>query len=184
MAQIIDSSNRYGLVSRSLHWGMAILFGAQFLSAAAHWALPRENAVREALWSYHTTLGVTLFALVLFRGAWGLANLPRRPKHAGLSGQAAVAGHAALYALMVIVPAVRLLSAAGGTRGLSYFGVEIFAPQETEIAWMQAPAEWHGEMGWILALLVLGHIFMAVIWHHMIKKDDVLASMTGRQNTI
>jgi cytochrome b561 len=180
MAQLSDNLNRYGLVSRTLHWGMAALFGAQFLSAAAHWALPREDALRASLWSYHTTLGMTLFLLVLLRGMWGLANIRRRPSYTGLVGQAAVAGHVALYALMVIIPAVKLLASAGSTRGFSYLGLQIFQPQVTEIAWMQVPAEWHGTMGWALAFLVFGHIVMAVVWHRIIKRDDVLARMAGR----
>ncbi|MDD9724410.1 cytochrome b [Roseovarius sp. SK2] len=175
-----DTPGHYGPVSRILHWGMAALFAAQFLSAAAHWALPKENAVRDVLWSYHGTLGATLFLLVLLRGAWGLANIPRRPPaHDGVVGRAAVAGHLAIYALMVIVPAVRLLAAAGSDRGLSYLGITFVAPREVEVAWMQAPAEWHGEMGWILALLVVGHIAMAVVWHRMIRRDDTLQRMAG-----
>ncbi|SEK46629.1 cytochrome b561 [Roseovarius nanhaiticus] len=179
MPQLTDSQDRYGLISRIFHWGMALLFAAQFLSAAAHWALPREHAVREALWSYHPTLGATLFLLVLLRGVWGLANIGRRPGHSGLLGRAAFAGHLAIYALMVIVPSVRLLAAAGGTRGFSYLGIPIFPAQPAEIAWMRAPAEWHGEMGWILALLVLGHAAMAILWHHLIKRDGTLQRMTG-----
>lgn len=180
MAQLSDNPNRYGLVSRTLHWGIAVLFLAQFVSAAAHWALPRESALRETFWSYHTSLGVTLFFLVILRGAWGLANLRLRPSHTGSMGKAAVTGHLAIYTLMVIVPLVRFLAAAGGKRGLSYFGFQIFPPRVTEIAWMQAPAEWHGEMGWLLAVLVFGHIVMAIVWHRLIQRDDVLASMAGR----
>lgn len=180
MTRLSDNPDRYGVASRILHWGMAILFLAQFISAAAHWALPRENALREALWSYHPDLGITLFLLVLIRGAWGLANIPNRPPHSGAIGRAAVAGHVAIYALMIIVPTVRILASAGSDRGLSYLGATIFPARETEIAWMQAPAEWHGEMGWILALLVLGHIAMATIWHHLIQRDGTLQRMTGR----
>ncbi|RFC63415.1 cytochrome b [Fulvimarina endophytica] len=174
-----DTPERYGPITRFLHWGMAVLFAAQFASAAAHWALPRENALRETLWSYHVTLGVTLFILVFLRGIWGLLNIPSRPPHSGAMGQAAVAGHVALYALMILVPSVRLLAAAGGERGLTYLGLTIFPPRETEIAWTQVPAEWHGEMGWILALLILGHIAMATIWHHLINRDGVLKRMAG-----
>lgn len=180
MTQLLDNPNRFGLVSRGLHWGMAVLFAAQFLSAAAHGALPRENALRETLWSYHTSLGTTLFLLVLLRGAWGLANSSRRPKNTGALGQAATVGQVAIYVLMVAVPLVRLFAAAGNTRGLSYFGLQIFPARETAIAWMQVPAELHGAMGWILALLIVGHIGMAVVWHRLIKRDDVLASMAGR----
>jgi len=161
------------------HWGMALLFAAQFLSAAAHWALPRENALRSTLWSYHTNLGATLFLLVLLRGVWGLINLSRRPKSVGAAGQLAKAGHLALYGLMVLVPSFKLLSMAGGTRGFSYFGMQVFTPRTTEVAWMQWLGDWHGELGWVLALLVLGHIGAALIWHRLIQRDDILDRMAG-----
>ncbi|MDO6585742.1 cytochrome b [Salipiger sp. 1_MG-2023] len=177
MTTLADSADRYGPVSRTLHWGMAALFAVQFLSAAAHWALPRENALRETLWSFHPALGATLFLLVLLRGVWGLANLANRPPHPGRIGRVAVAGHVAIYALMVIVPAVRLLAAAGSTRELDYFGIQIFAAREVEVAWMQAAAQWHGELGWCLAGLVLGHIAMATLWHRLIQRDGVLERM-------
>lgn len=172
-----DSPYRYGPVTRFLHWGMALLFLAQFLSAAAHWALPRENALRGFLWTYHVDLGITIFCLVLIRGVWGLVNLNRRPPHTGSFAAAAKAGHAVLYVLMILVPGVRILAAAGSTRGLSYFGLEVFPARETEIAWTQLPAEWHGEMGWLLALVVLGHIAMAVGYHSVIRRDGTLARM-------
>ncbi len=177
MPNLTDSPLRYGIVSRWLHWGMAALFAAQFLSAAAHWALPRENALRELLWGYHPSLGAALFLLVLLRGVWGLANIQRRPAHVGKLGRAAIAGHMAIYALMVIVPAVRILAVAGSKGGASFFGITVFPAREAEIAWMRAPAAWHGEMGWILALLVLGHIAMAVFWHHLVRRDDTLKRM-------
>ena len=177
MTTLTDTPTRYGSISRALHWSMAALFLGQFLSAAAHWALPRENPIRELLWSYHTDLGLTLFVLVVIRGLWGLLNLRNRPSEAGFIGRAASAGHAALYALMVIVPAVRILSSIGGTRGLSYLGMELVAPRETAIKWMQAPAEWHGEMGWLLALVVLGHIAIAVGYHRMLRNDGTLEKM-------
>ncbi|WP_113911500.1 cytochrome b [Roseovarius dicentrarchi] len=177
---ITDTPDRYGTLSRILHWGMAILFAAQFLSAALHWALPRDHPVRDFFWSYHYALGTTLFLLVLIRGVWGLANIRRRrPVHSGLIGRAAAAGHLAMYVLMVVVPTVRLVAASGDKRGFSYLGLQIFPPREADVAWLKSVAEWHGEMGWILALLVLGHIAMAIGWHHLIKRDETLRRMAG-----
>ncbi|EEX15823.1 cytochrome b561 [Citreicella sp. SE45] len=67
----------------------------------------------------------------------------------------------------------------GDPRGLTYLGKTVFAPRETGIAWMRAPAEWHGILGWVLALLVPGHIAMAVGWHHLVKRDGALSRRTG-----
>lgn len=179
MTNLVDSPTQYGFVSKVLHWGMAILFAAQFLSAGLRWALPREHPVRDFFWSYHTDLGITLFLLVFIRGIWGLKNLRQRPTHSGFVGRAAVAGHLAIYALMVIVPTVRIIASAGSTRGLDYVGIPIFPARDMEIKWLTSVAEWHGEMGWILGLLVLGHIAMAIGWHHFIKRDGSLKRMTG-----
>lgn len=180
MPSLSDTSLRYGVISRMLHWGMALLFLAQFISAAAHWALPRENAIREALWSYHTTLGTSLFLLVLLRGLWGFSQLKRRPgPEDGVIGKAALLGHIALYALMVLVPALRLIAAAGGTRDFTYFGMMIFEGRMEKVAWMDAASEWHGELGWALLALVVGHALMAIVWHGRIKQDDTLQRMIG-----
>ncbi len=178
MSHLQDSPDRYGLVSKALHWGMALLFAAQFLSAGLRWALPRDHPVRDFFWSYHVDLGLTLFLLVMIRGLWGLINLRRRPTHSGLIGRAAVAGHLMVYALMVIVPLVRIIAAAGSKRGLDYLGIPIFAGRDVEVKWLTSFSEWHGEMGWILGLLILGHIAMAVGWHHLIKRDGTLTRMT------
>ena len=94
MTRLTDSPDRYGLISRAFHWSMAALFAAQFVSAAAHWALPRENVLRDTLWTYHVDLGVTLLLLVLLRGVWGLLSLSKRPTESGPMGYAAKAGHA------------------------------------------------------------------------------------------
>ncbi|NIY99387.1 hypothetical protein HC022_25200 [Salipiger sp. HF18] len=67
----------------------------------------------------------------------------------------------------------------GDPRGLTYLVTTVFPPRETGIAWMRAPAEWHGELGWILAPLVLGHIATAVGWHLLVRRDGVLSRRTG-----
>lgn len=180
MSNILDNESRYGSISRWLHWGMAILFLVQFVSAIAHWALPRENTFRDWVWSYHYDLGTTLFLLVMARGVWGLVNLRKRPGQTGFNGKAAVVGHLSIYALMILAPFSRLLSSAGSDRGLSYLGFEIFPAQPVEIAWTQPLSDWHGEMGWALALVVLGHILMAIAYHRLIKRDDVLDRMLGK----
>ncbi len=178
MSDLTDTPQRYGAVSRALHWGMALLFLAQFASALVHWGLERGNALRDALWSYHADLGLTLLVLVLLRGAWGVANLGSRPgQSADLLGRAASVGHGLLYLLMIAVPGVKLLAAAGSARGLTYLGMQVVPPQAVEIAWMQAPAALHGAMGWLLLALILGHIAMAVGYHRIIARDATLTRM-------
>lgn len=71
-------------------------------------------------------------------------NISKRPHQSGRIGRAAVAGHVAIYALMVTVPAVRILAASGSTRGFTYLGFQIFPARDAEVAWMHAAAKWAG----------------------------------------
>jgi cytochrome b561 len=177
MAQTLDTPQKYGSVSRLFHWGMAAVFLMQFASAIAHAALERDDALRQFLWGFHVPLGTLLFILVFFRGAWGFYNLKNRHTDPSPIGKAAKAGHIAMYALMLLVPFSRLLASAGSTRGLSVFGLQVVPPQTTEIAWTQVLANFHGEMGWLLFALIIGHIVMAVGYHKMHKKDGTLEKM-------
>lgn len=180
MTDLYDRRDRYGPVSRWLHWGMAVLLAAQFLAAWAHWALPREHPFREAVWAYHPDLGITLFVLVLLRGGWGLANLSRRPLHRTPLLRAAMVVHGALYALMIVVPAMRIFAATGSKRGLDWLGIQLVAPRAAKVEWMDAASEWHGELGWVLGALIVGHAAMGLVWHGLVRRDGVLQRMMGR----
>ena len=78
---------------------------------------------------------------------------------------------------MVIVPAIKIVGSAGGTRGFSYLGFQVFSAQDAAIAWTKTISDWHGTLGWILAAIVVGHIGAAIVWHKLIKRDGVLEQM-------
>ncbi len=177
----MDTPHRYGLVSRALHWGMAGLFAWQFAGMAVRITVGRHPVTAFMVGS-HAGIGTLLLLLVLLRGAWGLINARQRPPHgAGLVGRLARLGHAALYALMVIVPSLALLRAYGSGRAFAPFGIQLFPGfQGGPIAWMTAPADAvHGLLAWTLLALVAGHIVMAIV-HKVIWRDDVLHRMAGR----
>ena len=73
-----DNRERYGKVSRILHWGMAVLLLWQFLSAGSHLLL-EDTAVEAFFWSTHKPLGFLLFLLIIVRIVWALANRSQRP---------------------------------------------------------------------------------------------------------
>ncbi len=178
-----DSPAGYGRISRTFHWGMAMLFAWQFTSAALHFFAP-DTPAEEFFFSRHFDVGFLLWCLIWLRGLWGLANLSRRPAHAGPAGlrRAATLGHLALYLLMIAVPSIALLRAYGSERGFSALGIEIFAPQESEIEWMvELGGALHGELGWTLMAVVAGHVAIA-LWHGFVRHDGTLGRMwRGRE---
>ncbi|MCD0503228.1 cytochrome b [Bordetella petrii] len=177
----MDTPDSYGIVTRTLHWSMAAIFAWQFTGATLHFFI-EDAPVRNFFWSTHSSLGVLLLVLVFLRGAWGLANLSRRPSYqAGILGCAAAAGHILLYALMLAVPVLAVLRSYGRGRGLSVFGVQVFEARGTEIPHLIAPgAALHGLLGWTLLALVVGHIVMALV-HHYALKDGALTRMARGQ---
>lgn len=177
-AGLLDSESGYGRISRTLHWLMAVLFACQFTSALLH-EFAHDTPAEEFFWQSHYSVGATLWALVLLRGVWGLANLGRRPKHGdSLLGRAAVFGQVLMYVLMIVVPSLGILRAIGSDRAFAVYGVELIAAGGAENEMLIAPANAaHGILGFTLLALIIGHIAMA-LWHGLVRRDATLDHMT------
>lgn len=175
---ICDTQAGYGLISRSLHWLMALLFAWQFTSALLHY-FADDTAAEAFFWSTHLSVGFTLYLLSLVRGAWALANWRRRPAHSGSPlERAASIGHLALYSLMIIVPLLAILRAIGNGRGMQVYGLELIALGGEPNPLLTSPANVvHGVLGWALLALVVGHVGMALL-HGMVWRDSTLDRMT------
>lgn len=174
-----DTAERYGTVSRALHWAVAALVLWQLLGMVLKLWLGR-GPVAGVFVGLHQPLGAVLFVLVVLRVIWALMNRRNRPPHApGLPGQAARAGHVALYALILAVPGLGLVRAWGNTRAFEPFGLAVFPAREEAVGWaVSAGNAAHGLLGWALAALVAGHVVMALL-HAIVLRDRTLARMAG-----
>lgn len=181
----LDSSHRYGLISRALHWIMAYLLIWQFFSLLT-WRMfgPAEWVkVVTSFGPYHGTVGLLVLPLVILRALWALANRHRRPhRDADWQGRAAHIAHMTFYLLMFAIPALALLRAYGNGKGWAPF---IPATGEQN-EWLTAPANLlHGPLSWTLSILIAVHI-VAALFHRFVRKDATLARMAGplkRQET-
>jgi cytochrome b561 len=175
-----DKPERYGLVTRLLHWLMALLLLWQFTGMALRLLLGRTPLM--GFWvGTHQSIGTVLLALILLRLLWAWIGRGRRPGQPRTSaGRAARLGHAALYALMAVIPALALLRAFGNGRGYAFFGHQMVPRTGLRIEWMAAPADLlHAKLAWLLLALILGHAAMALV-HHFIWRDGLLLRMAGR----
>lgn len=178
----LDSCNRYGLVSRILHWSMAYVLIWQFLMIFS-WKLFGEMKIMETVSAFgpgHGTAGFLTILLFSLRIIWAFINRHRRPAHAaGWMGWIALCVHKAFYALFFIIPAVALLRSYGSGKGYKQWGIEFVPATGQKVEWMMAPANaMHSLLAWVLCALVTLHI-LAALFHHLILRDGTLTRMTG-----
>ncbi len=177
--QVYDSEYRYGSISRLFHWAMAAVIAWQFSSALAHWLLD-DTAVEQFLWRTHKTVGLILLILIALRALWSLINKGRRPPSLNIWAKL---GHLGMYLLMIVVPVIALLRQYGSGRAFEPLGIPLMRGLEGQkIEWMMAPANLlHGWLGWLLLVMILGHITMVFVHRRRPSDEDVLKRMLGNR---
>ncbi len=169
-----DSKERYGSVSKVLHWLMAVLIIWQMLKFGDRIA-EGEHWIGQALVPWHISIGTLLLGLIMLRILWVMGQRRHRPRQNPSTARLVKAGHGLLFAGMLLLPLTGVLTMLGGGHGLTAFGLEIFAEGE-EIAWAASLGSLHSPLAWVLAALALGHIGIA-LFHHFVQRDDTLTRM-------
>ena len=106
-------------------------------------------------------------------------NLSRRPPSINL---AAKLGHAGLYGLLLLIPALALLRQYGSGRAFEPFGLPLMSGFDGDkIAWMVEPGNLlHGVLGWVLLAMIVGHIGMVLLHRKQSGQINVLPRMWGK----
>jgi cytochrome b561 len=172
----------YDPVQRGFHWLMAALILAAIAIGLYAGELPKEDPMRGGLYGLHKSLGVTVFFLVILRIGWRL--LKGTPSYRvpldRLTQLAASAGHAALYVLMLGLPVAGYVMSTAADRPTSWFGLLTLprvVPVDKALSHLAGRA--HVVGAWILIAVLVVHI-AAALWHHWVKRDEVMARMAPR----
>lgn len=172
-----NTQDRYGSVSRSLHWGIAALIAATWGLGLLMEEAGHGTMLRDLLVTTHKSLGLTILVLVGARIGWALAN--HKPRALGVAGwQTHLAKwmHRALYAIMLAFPLSGYLGAASGKHPIIYFGL-FTVPRLEQIDWLHKAAEGvHEALVWPLLILVAAHA-VAALKHHWLDHDHTLLRM-------
>ncbi|WP_298718083.1 cytochrome b [uncultured Oceanisphaera sp.] len=169
-----DSKERYGSVSKTFHWLMAVLIGWQLLKFGDRIA-EGEHWVGETLVPWHVSIGTLLLVMIVLRLVWVMTQRHQRPAQDPATARLVKAGHGLLFAGMLLMPLTGIMVMLGGGYGLTAFGLEIFAKGD-EIAWAATIGSLHSPLVWALTVLIIGHIGMALT-HHYVHRDDTLKRM-------
>lgn len=174
-----NTPDRWGSVSKSLHWLIALLILALGIVGLLMGELPKTP---KYFWVYtaHKSIGITVLVLVVLRLLWRLyAGAPRPvPGTPGWQERIASATHWLLYVMMFAIPLSGwLYDSASGLRPFKLFGLlempKLVAPDERAAQLSHAFHEWGF---WALILVVLAHAG-AALYHHLQRRDATLVRM-------
>lgn len=177
-----NTPGRWGSVSQSLHWLIALLILGLGVVGLIMGDLPRTP---KYFWVYtmHKSLGVTVLALMLVRLGWRLYAGAPKPVPGTPTWQERLANltHGLLYLLILAVPLSGwIYDSASGLRPFKLFGLMVMpkltSPDEELSRLSNTAHEW---LFWLLIAVVLVHAG-AALYHHMFKRDATLARMLPR----
>lgn len=176
-----NSTATWGAVSRAFHWLAAL---AIFVLLIHGWWMTHLAArdVRFTHYGWHAELGYDLLALMLLRLVWRWMNAtPSAPAgSAGWERGLAAAGHWGLYALTLAATLAGWALAGTFRRPLdtALLGTVHVPPivASQDRALHELFEVWHERLSYLLAALVAMHV-AAALWHHLIRKNNVLSRM-------
>ena len=174
-----DAPRRYDGVTVFLHWsigvGIIVVAAAELLRGE----FPK-GAMREGLKVLHDPAGTVVFALVLMRLVWRSTHTaPQMPD--GMrpwERLAAKLTHLTLYLMMVAIPLTGMAATFARGRPID-FGLFQIALQFDGFVNRGAARTLKGVHEFLgQAVLVVAFLHaLAALWHHYVRKDDVLVRM-------
>ena len=193
------SAARYTKTAVILHWlialGIFIMFGIGWFMAdlpkeapkqmaydlfdlgIVTWQLGEEVSPRTFYFNLHKSIGVTLFALIIFRILWRITHKPPAllSSYKEMERKLADGAHHLLYLLMFAVPLTGLMMAIASKYGVKWFGIDFISGLDNKPL-REAFKEAHQIIGLVLLLIVVLHI-LGALKHKFIDKDETLSRM-------
>jgi len=172
----LGSTAKYNARARTLHWLIAIGVILNLITGVLH--EPLEKTVN--LMPFHKSVGLTILVLsvlrLLLRFTWTAPAYPAAMSRN--ETMLAKAMHVVLYFFMIAMPVTGWIFSSPGNHPLTWFGLfdwpKLAVTKGSAIA--NAAHQFHGAGGWVMLVLVAGHIG-AALRHHFLLKNDVLRRM-------
>jgi len=175
-----NSPNAYGLISKILHWGLAVaLWGMYLFGSYIADMKPALDNVH--LYGWHKSIGILLLGIILFRLLW-LIYSPA-PKITADSTRPRVkiylahSVHIGMYIMMLIAPLLGWLASSATGFEMRFFGLfnipSLISEDPALEEWLFGLHKISSAL--LIALTVLHSV--AAFYHHLIDKDDTLRRM-------
>jgi cytochrome b561 len=171
------AAERYTRPAVALHWLMALgLVGS--IGVGLYMVELPFSPQRLKLYNWHKWAGILLLTLAVLRLLWRLTHRPPADLPMPAWQRLGAHGvHAALYALMFVVPLLGWAYSSAAGYPVVMFGVlplPDWVHKDKALADLIKP--WHAWMAWSLTALIVLHI-AAGLKHHLIDRDGLLRRM-------
>ncbi len=174
---------RYTLTAQVLHWLVAALMLGEVAIAWTMVLRGRADPTREAWFTLHKSVGLTILALVAVRLAWRAANPapPLPPRMAAWERGLARVSHWLLYAILLVMPISGYLLSSAGGHTVSYFWLFDVpdVPRSNDVARVAVQVHLLGQ--WAVYALFVLHV-LGTAWHVAVRRDGALDRMLPAQD--
>ncbi|WP_369943375.1 cytochrome b [Xanthomonas medicagonis] len=184
-----NTASRFGFLAKLFHWTTAAAFiGAYVVVYYVIWCMDDTSDASLPVLNIHWALGLLVGFLVLPRLLWRWLDVqPDDPPGSALEHRLAHAAHLGLYALLIVMPLTGYVGTGAATdfglfRVTGFNDTALFGwiSRHYQLSWeaFEAPIDAvHHFIGkWIAWLVVALHV-AAALFHHWVRRDDVLARM-------
>lgn len=177
-----NSEHNYGWLAVVLHWLVAAVVVGLF--ALGFWMVDLsyyDEWYRKGP-DLHRSIGLILFAVVVFRLLWRLINTSPRPlaSHKRWEVVSAHVAHSLLYVLMFVAMVSGYLITTADGSSISVFGLFDVPSLTGRVKGMEDTAgAVHYWSTWALVGLAGLHA-LGALKHHFIDRDETLRRMSGR----
>lgn len=177
-----NSEHHYGWLAVVLHWLVAVVVVGLF--ALGFWMVDLsyyDEWYRKGP-DLHRSIGLILFAVVVFRLLWRFINTSPRPlaNHQRWEVVSAHVAHSLLYVLMFVAMVSGYLITTADGSSISVFGLFDVPSVTGQVKGMEDTAgAVHYWSTWALVGLAGLHA-LGALKHHFIDRDETLRRMSGR----
>ena len=168
-----NEKDRYGRVSRLLHWTIAILFISLIPMGIFSSMIPEETSYRNAYYVVHKTIGVTVFLLVIVRLIWN--KISKRPALDNTltptEKKLAHRAHNILYFMLLVIPITGFMMTSYHGYGTFFFFWEL-PPLWEQSHVYQIWGGFHKYLLPYIVYIILGAHVLGALKHQFIDKHD------------
>jgi cytochrome b561 len=185
LTQLSAPTQSYDRILKAVHWSTSSLIAAIYIAIwVSHGADTQEQ--QAVLMQLHRSLGITVFAVTLFRLGWRChTRIPSLPADLpAVQKLAARAIQCLLYTLLLLQPLFGILHVNARGRRADFFFLgklgELPAIIGADEVLAKQAITAHEFVAYLLLMVIALHL-VAALFHHFVRRDGVLNGMILRQ---